>query len=177
MCKNSQGLSNKAVSYMRCNINLMPDNSTVTCRASQRSWQDRAEEAGVVPGPQHPSGDGWGEWIERAQRRSGCSHSLEVSLQADEHHSKREKRASEGVEKGENQRWKGWQWCTAAEQDTEGFSIQWRALTLSWKTVTEKNELLVDWQLSQIYNCSNSTKNNQTPPLFIHITLSICTPG
>lgn len=131
----------------KCSMRLMPDNSNSVL-------QGAAEELEMCLVLSHPSGDGWGEWIERTQRRSGCSHSLEVSLQADEHHSKTEASdESEGVEKGENKRWKGWQWCTAAEQDTEGFSIQWRVLTLSLKTFTEKDMLLADWHLSEIYNC------------------------
>lgn len=119
----------------------------------------------------HPSGDGWAEWMERAQRRSGCSHSLKVSLQADEHHSKTEASdKSEGAEKGENKRWKGWQWCTVAEQDAEGFSIQWWVRTLSLKTFTEKDILLVDGHFSEIYNCSKSTK--KTPNQNISFSLA-----
>lgn len=144
----------------------MPDNSRVTCRASQRSWQDGAEEAGVVPAPQ-PSVWGWMRGMNRESAEEKRLQSFPRSLSSSRRTSVREREVSEGVEKGENKRWKGWQWCTAAEQDTEGFSIQWRALTLSLKTLTEKDKLLVHWQLSEIYNRSNTTKNNQNPPLFI----------
>lgn len=144
--------STKAVSLIRCNVKPMPDNSTVTCRAVHGSWQDHDEEAGVVPGPQ-PSVWGWMRRMSRecAEKWMQC---FPRSLSSSRRTSLKDREASdesEGVEKGENKRWKGWQWCTAAEQDTEGFSIQWRAPTLSLKTVIEKDMLLFDW-LSEIYS-------------------------
>lgn len=137
-----------------CSVSLTPDNSSSVL-------QGAAEELERCLFLSRLSGDRWGEWIERTQRRSGCSHSLEVCLQADEHHSETEANdESEGAEKGENKRWKGWQWCTAAEQDTEDFGMQRWLLTLSWKTFTEKDTLLADWHLSEIYKCIKPPHQN-----------------
>lgn len=78
-------------------------------------------------------------WRERMESRAekwlhsfpgSLSPSRQTSLKDED-----ESDASEGAGKGENKRGKRWQRCTAAEQGTEGFSIQRGVLTLSLKTV------------------------------------------
>lgn len=79
------------------------------------------------------------EW--RAEWGSGCNHSQQVSLQADKHHSERQRQGTSVMKgrelrKAENERWKGWQWCTAAEQDTEALVFREDTKLLVWRTST-----------------------------------------